>query len=288
MRSSSIFVFGNKPNRLRHFRQHNCNSKPPSPTQSVFPMKLNWYLLSAIVLALSLFACSNQEKTATAALATNEPQPKVVAVSNATSQAEPIAKSPEGAEARTAEQMVAAGYKRYGIEKGAFIFRLDGAVNGTEHVFFDHWGWREAKYTRTTTELGTFNEKTNEVQYLEGERRYVYFPETNKAQYFDSQQIMAMADKYQTKDMVVVGNEMLKNMGALPAGKAKVGEIECDVWVIEKNRIRLYMWQGLTMAEESYVNNIPIGRRCVQVELEKDLPLDKLLLPKGAVVEELK
>ncbi len=183
--------------------------------------------------------------------------------------------------------MVAAGYKRYGIEKGAFIFRIEGAIEGTEHVFFDNWGWREAKYTRTTTEAQNLFEETNEVQYLDGERRYVYFPATKKAHYFDSDQVEKMAIKYQTKDMVVVGNEMLKNMGMQPAGKAKVGEIECDVWAKANPKIRLYMWQGLTMAEESYVDNYPIGRRCILTELEKNPPIDKMLLPKDAVVEKL-
>lgn len=270
--------------RLHIFRQSNCNVGLPSPTQSVFPMKLNWNSLSAIALALNLFACSNQNPP----VSTTAPMPKALAVANPAPQAEISTTSSEADGARSAAEMVAAGYKRYGIEKGAFIFRIDGAVNGTEHLFFDHWGWREAKYTRTTTELQDLHEETNEVQYLEGERRYQYFPKTNKAHYFDSRQIMAMAERYQTKDMVVVTTEMLKNMGAVPDGKAKVGEIECDAWVIEKYRTRLYMWQGLTMGEESYVNNVPIGRRCIQVELEKDIPLDKLLLPKGAVLEEVK
>ncbi|GIV30678.1 MAG: hypothetical protein KatS3mg029_0029 [Saprospiraceae bacterium] len=54
---------------------------------------------------------------------------------------------------RSAKEMVAAGYKRYGIEKGILYFRLDGAVKGTETIYFDHWGWREAKYINTETDL---------------------------------------------------------------------------------------------------------------------------------------
>ncbi|MBI5917165.1 MAG: hypothetical protein HY842_17475, partial [Bacteroidetes bacterium] len=179
-------------------------------------MKSTWFFLLALAFGVSFFSCTSDSKSA---VATASVPPST------TGTVVPVAaKTPAGVTGtRSAAEMVAAGFKRYGVEKGALIFRIDGAVQGTEHIFFDNWGWREAKYTRTTTELGTFNEKTNEEQYLEGERRYVYFPETNKAQYFDSQQIMAMADKYQTKDLVVVGNEMLKNMGAVPVGKAKVG-----------------------------------------------------------------
>jgi hypothetical protein len=248
-------------------------------------MKSIWQLMPATLLLLSTIACTGDGKQVS--VNATEPQAQAMAVSNPAASSEPIAKLPEGAGPRTADELVAAGYKRYGIEKGSFIFRIDGAVNGTEHVFFDHWGWREAKYTRTTTEVQDLYEETNEVQYLDGGRRYVYSPNTKKAQYFDSNQVEAMAAKYKTKDMVLVGNEMLKNMGMAPAGKAKVGEIECDVWAKTSPKIRLYMWQGLTMAEESYVNNIPIGRRCILTDLEKDPPLDKLLLPKDAILEKL-
>lgn len=260
----------------------------PSQRNFPFSMKSNWYFLPAIVLALSLLACSNKGTTVDAAQTGSIPPPKAVAVSNSGPETGPSNLAKTGTAARTAEQMVAAGFKRYGIEKGALIFRYDGAVEGTDHIFFDNWGWREAKYTKTHTELGTFQEQLDEVQYLDGEARYQYDPKTKKATYFFSQQVEAMAAQYKTKNMVAIGDEMLKAMGAKPAGKAKVGEIECDAWVIEKNRIKLYLWQGLTMAEESYVNNVPIGRRCILVELEKDLPLDRLLLPKGAVVERMK
>lgn len=41
------------------------------------------------------------------------------------------------------------------------------------------------------------------------------------------------------------------------------------------------------MGEESYVDNYPIGRRCILVELEKNPPLDRMLLPKDAIIEKL-
>lgn len=187
--------------------------------------------------------------------------------------------------ARSAEQMVAAGYKRYGVEKGSFVFQYDGAMSGTDHIYFDNWGWREAKYTSSKTELGTFKEEANEVQYLDGENRYVYNPSTKKARYFDSRQAIVVADKHGTKDMAAFADVLMKNMGGKPDGKQMVANIECDAWVIEKNNVRLFMWQGLTLGEESIVSGVKVGRHCVQVDLAKNPPLDKLVLPKGVVVE---
>lgn len=185
---------------------------------------------------------------------------------------------------RNAEQMVAAGFHRYGIEKGRLIFRMDGAVKGTEVIYFDHWGWREGKYVRTEADVGAYKEKTNKAQFLDGERRYEYDPKTNTATYFDSPQVQASADKYHTKDMVKVGDEMIKNMGGVHTGKEEFQGVMCDVWEIEKYRTTLHMWQGLTLKERSFTANIPVGRTCISIVTEGDMPVKKMTVPAGAVL----
>lgn len=189
-----------------------------------------------------------------------------------------------GAPPRTAQQMVAAGYKRYGIEKGTLVFQYTGISSGTDYIYFDNWGWREAKYTRSTTKLGTFSEETNAVQYLDGESRYVYQNATNKAKFYDGRQAVTIAEQSGTKDLAAYGDVMLRNMGAKQTDKSKIQNIECDVWSIEDKNVKLFMWKGITMGEESYVNGNLVGRKLTQVELQKDPPLDKLVLPKGTEV----
>jgi hypothetical protein len=185
---------------------------------------------------------------------------------------------------RTAEQMVAAGFKRFGVERGVLTFTYDGVVKGTHHLYFDHWGWREAKYVKTTTTVGDYREEANAVEYLDGERRYQYDPAKQLVTYLDSQQAQQMADKYKTKDMVAVGIEMTRQMGGTPVGKATVQGVECEVWKIEKNSTKLYMWKGITMGEESTVNGLPLRRTCTSMDTKKAPPADKLALPKGVKV----
>lgn len=185
---------------------------------------------------------------------------------------------------RNANQMAAQGYRRYGTEKGILYYRLDGAVKGFETIYFDHWGWREAKYINTKTNLGTFNEEVNKVTYLDGEWRYEYFPETQTAYYFESRQIQTAADKYRTKDMVAVGEEMLRNMGGVKTGTETFADVPCDVWKIERYRTTLWMWKGLTLKERSKTDNYPVGRTCLLLNLKDPVPTDKLLLPKVATL----
>ncbi len=180
---------------------------------------------------------------------------------------------------RSAEEMVAAGFKRYGIEKGILIFRMDGAVNGTENLYFDHWGWREGKYIQTESDIGAYDKKTNKIQFLDGERRYDYNPNTGEAHFFASKQVQRSADRYGTKDMTVVGDEMIKNMGGVPNGIKEVRGVECQVWNIENYKAELSMWKGITMWERSTPNNIPVARSCILLDTTSAIPLEKLVLP---------
>jgi len=253
----------------------------PSLTQLFFPMKFYWSFFLAFSLTATFISCSNPAGEADRALAVAAAQ-TVSVPSNASQLENPVPKT-SPAKSRNATEMVAAGFKRYGIEKGIIIYRLDGAINGTEFIYFDHWGWREAHFEDTESDLGDFHEKTSRAQYLDGERRYVYDPTTKTATYFDSPQIQTSAEKWGTKDMVKVGVEMLKNMGGRPDGTGKVGDIECDVWQLERIKTTLWMWQGLTLAEKSFAMNLPVTRRAISVKTDVDIPLEKLLLPPGTV-----
>lgn len=241
--------------RLRRFRQHNCFVHLPSPNATHFSMKIHFVLVFTAIFALPLLTSFTKIESR-------------------------IGNAP-----RTAQQMVAAGYKRYGVEKGTLVFQYTGVSSGTDYIYFDNWGWREAKYSRCTTKLGTFSEETNAVQYLDGESRYIYQPASNKAKYFDSRQAVIIAEKNGTKDLSLYSDEMLRGMGGKQNGKVKIQNIDCDVWNIESQNVKLFMWKGITMGEESYVSGNLIGRKLMRVELDKNPPAEKLVLPKGAVVE---
>jgi hypothetical protein len=78
---------------------------------------------------------------------------------------------------------------------------------------------------------------------------------------------------------------MIKNMGGVRAGQAEVMGVMCDIWLIEKTRTTLYMWNGITMKEHSFTNNIPVTRRCVQLDTTGAIDLEKMTLPEGAKLE---
>jgi hypothetical protein len=188
---------------------------------------------------------------------------------------------PKATGPRNAEAMVKEGYKRYGIEKGIVHFELEGAVTGTEILYFEQWGWREARYIQTTTEAGSILENTNTVQFLDGESRYEYFPEKKQAALFESPQVQQAALRYKTRDMVKVGIEMMKNMGGVRKGLGLVIGEQCEIWELSRYKTTVYMWKGLTLKEESMAAGVPVKRFAVKITKRVDPPDGKLFIPKN-------
>ena len=93
--------------------------------------------------------------------------------------------------------------------------------------------------------------KPKKSNFLDGERRYEYDPATGEAHFFGSGQVQKAADKYGTKDMTIVGDEMIKRMGGTVNGKRNIMDVECQAWTIEKYKTSLFMWKGITMGERS-------------------------------------
>jgi hypothetical protein len=183
---------------------------------------------------------------------------------------------------RNAEEMVKEGYRRYNIEKGIIEFKIEGTVTGKETIYFEQWGWLEARHIDTEAKSGNFYQKENKVQYLDGEKRYDYDPVKNEATLFESPQVQQAASRYNTKDMVKVGIEMMKNMGGVQAGTIQFAGETCEVWRIERYKTKLLMWKGLTLKEDSFAGNLPVMRYAVEIIKDKNPPRDKLLLPKAA------
>ena len=193
-------------------------------------------------------------------------------------------KQPSNIGKRNAAEMVAAGFKRYGLEKGIFIFRLDGAVNGTEYIYFDHWGWREGKYINTKSDIGTFDQTTDKIQFLDGERRYEYSPAKGEAYFFESKQVQKAANQYGTTDMTIVGDEMIKKMGGTVKGQNIIQGVTCQVWGVEKYRTELSMWRGITMGERSRAEGLAVARTCISIDTVSVVPLEKMTLPETVKV----
>lgn len=77
--------------------------------------------------------------------------------------------SPQGSgKPATADAGSTSSYpKRYLVE-----YEMSGMQKGTETVYFDRWGWREAKYTNSDLSIAGISRKESRLSLMDGEWLY--------------------------------------------------------------------------------------------------------------------
>ena len=64
--------------------------------------------------------------------------------------------------------------KRYGIKQACIEYTVSGSQTGTEILYFDNYGLREAKYEKKTIKMGPITQEEDKVTYLEdGVTQYI-------------------------------------------------------------------------------------------------------------------
>ena len=73
---------------------------------------------------------------------------------------------------KTAEELVKEGFKRYPLRSGYMIVEHVGSHTGVDTIYFDHWGWLEAKYSHVVISMMGITQETNTLTLLDGTLMY--------------------------------------------------------------------------------------------------------------------
>jgi hypothetical protein len=174
------------------------------------------------------------------------------------------------------------GYpKRYLVESGIIEYELTGPQKGTETVYFDKWGWREAKYTNSELSIAGITRKESKLSFMDGdwivnvdlERR----TGTKIKNSLLPQFIEAAKKKGQT--MTELGEEMLSNMGGQKVGTDQIAGKTCDVWETKSLGSRSCVWHGVTLMTQTNMAGMQITSTATRFEENASIPADKFVIP---------
>lgn len=174
-----------------------------------------------------------------------------------------MAKNNSGTES---SKKTGSGMKRYGIEKACIEYEIKGMQNGTEILYFDNWGAREAKFTHIEIKVGPISQKTNTVTYLEGTMTYTVDLDKNTGTKAENPMLQAL----EGEDVAEVGEQMLKNMGGKKIGKEKFLGKTCDVWEIKNLRSKSWVWKGITLKNETNMMGMKVSIKATKITYSFD------------------
>lgn len=171
--------------------------------------------------------------------------------------------------------------KRYDFKSGKVEYKLTGATSGTQTMFFDNYGMKEAKYADMSIEMMGMKQKKNTLTILDGKDTYIVDWEKGTAVKMATP-LYNMFPK--GKDIKHAGKKMMENMGAEKTGSGKVLNKNCDVWEIKKAGMKMWMWKSIPLKVEVNMMGMQMNQEATSIETNIKIPAAKFEIPKNIKV----
>jgi outer membrane lipoprotein-sorting protein len=178
--------------------------------------------------------------------------------------------------------------KRYKTASAIVQFTLSGAQTGTETLWFDRHGMREAKLTQTVLTVAGHTVKTNRLTILDGGTTTTADLDRKTATKMPTPMLndLVEAAKKQGGDMTDLGTAMIQRMGAVKTGTDTVAGKPCDVWEIKSLGSKSWLWNGVTLRNETNFGGQSMKTIATSVQENVTIPEDKFALPAGITATE--
>jgi len=184
----------------------------------------------------------------------------------------------------TASGQGLAGAKRYQIKSAIVEYTLSGTRKGTETIYFDNWGMREAKYTKAEMSMMGITQKQNTLTLLDGETTYNIDLDTKTGTKMETPMLKELAAN--NKDLTDAGEKMMKSMGGVKIGTEVILGKTCDVWEIKNMKSKTWVWKNVPLKTKVSMPSMEMTITATKFEEGAAIPADRLAIPSDVNITE--
>ena len=158
--------------------------------------------------------------------------------------------------------------KRYGLKKAHIEYKVDGSMqSGSEDLYFDNWGAKEAKFSLMKVSMGGFSQETKTATYAEGPWIYTIDLGTNTGTKSENPFLKNMDDK----ELQDLGKDMMKNMGGKKVGEEKILDKTCEIWEIADMGTKTWVWNWVPLKTEVNMGGFKMTHTAVKISDSFDI-----------------
>ncbi len=160
---------------------------------------------------------------------------------------------------------------RYGLKQACIEYKITGDMfSGTEKLYFDRYGMREAKYTHQKIEMMGITQENNTATFINFDDDgliYTYDYKTKSGTKIAN----PLAEALQNKDAKDIGKRMMVEMGGKKIGTGKVLGKTCDIWEIPNmGKIWVWKWANLKTATNAMGMKMTIEATKISETFDKE------------------
>jgi hypothetical protein len=182
----------------------------------------------------------------------------------------------------TKTEAVADASRRYPELKSAVItYKVSGMNNGTETVYIDDWGRREAIYKKFTTKMMGIDIERNFMTLITENGKWVYNID------FNSRTAIKMNNKGFKALQGNSGSNMDVAIGATKIGTEEILGKICDVWKKNYPYSMAWIWKGIALKKDHEVAAMGVLTEATEIRENVSIPEDKLTIPADVKIKVL-
>ncbi len=173
-------------------------------------------------------------------------------------------------------------FKRYPELKSAIIkYNVSGMDTGTEVVYIDDWGRREAIYRQVTTMMMGIKIERNYMTLITDNGKWIYNVDLNTrtAVKMNNAKYKALAGNSSTN--------MGEVIGARKIGTEEVAGRVCEVWKKGYPYSMAWIWKGIALKKDRDVAETGVLAVATEVQENISIPEDKFTIPSDVKVKVL-
>ncbi len=136
---------------------------------------------------------------------------------------------------------------RYGLKQACVEYKITGKMfSGTEKLYFDRYGMREAKYSQQTVKVMGMTQENHTATFTNFDEDgiiYTYDYKTKSGTKMEN----PLKEAFREKDMKDLGKQMMVQMGGKKIGTGKVLGKTCDIWEIKNMGTKTWLWNWINL-----------------------------------------
>jgi len=172
--------------------------------------------------------------------------------------------------------------RRYPELKSAIIkYKVSGMNNGTETVYIDGWGRREAIYKKFTTKMMGIDIERNFMTLITENGKWVYNIDLN------SRTAIRMNNAGYKALQGNSGSNMDVAIGAMKVGTEEILGKVCDVWKKGYPYSMAWIWKGIALKKDQDVAAMGVITDATDIRENISIPEEKFIIPSDVKIKVL-
>ncbi len=171
--------------------------------------------------------------------------------------------------------------KRYPKSKSGIIkYNVSGTKTGTEVVYYEDWGRREAIYTKSTVDLRGVIVDRNTLTLLEDNGRWINNIDLNARTGIRMRN--PRYKEYVGKSRIELENTKKKSLKDAGARRAEIEMVigrPCFVWTVQYNGNEIYLWNGIVLKKITGSGYSETTTVATEITESVNIPEEKFTIP---------